>query len=270
MVMPVCRWPDGQVTSDSFAILAEIDRRYPKSDGSIILSTDRDKVRVDQSRLERLFVLYVLKRFTWGNKCRFVHAWAKTMPSHPNNFVVLLSHICRVTMTLYFMMLIQGGIWSQKKKKSPIYKEEHFVRALKKWSERLGDKEYFGGTQPCYLDFALLGQIQCISSGLTDFIFPAFHEHPSLMRWIKRMHKLIPSYPYLHSRRMIADHSHASQPSKKGIAIFYVSLTMQVLFAPVTFGLLLHAFMTRRRNPARTMGVMQSVQAKETSHRNLE
>ncbi len=258
MIMPTCRWPDGKITSDSFAILAEIDKRYPKPNMEPIIPSDQKQVAHDQSRLELLFVLYVLTRFAWGNKWRFVHAWSQMVPFHPNSLVRFSSHIVRATMTLYFVILIQGGIWSQTRKNKPIYKDEHVQRELRIWCERLGTNPYLGGEQPCYLDFALLGQLQCMSSGLTDFIFPLLQQETSLMHWLERMHALLHSHRYLHSRRILSPSPITSSPSIWGVVIFYFGLFTQIVFVPFTFGVLLHAFVIRRNNPARTMGVLQS------------
>lgn len=259
MVMPACRWPDGEITSDSFSILAEIDKRYPHDHAAPILSSNQADVRVDQSRLELMFVLYVLARFSWGNKWRFIRAWAKTTPSHPNKFAMFLSHMGRATMTLYFMILIQGGIWSQTRKNKSIYKGKRFHNELTYWIERLKEGPFFGGQHPSYIDFALLGQLQCISSGLTDFIIPVLRKEPSLLHWLERMHALIPSYKHLYSRRIFSSKPIPIASSMWGRVVFCLGFVLQLILAPFTLVILLYAFLVRNSNPARTMGVMQSV-----------
>ncbi len=263
MVMPVCRWPDGAYTSDSFAILAEIDRRFPPVDmPPLIPPKGADPLAIVQSRLELFFVLYVLKRFDWGNKLRFIHAWAKTAPVHPQSSILLLSHVFRATMTLYFMLLIQGGIWSQTRKKKPIYTERTFLHEWNYWCDRLGDAPYLGGTHPSYLDFALLGQLQCISSGLTDTLFPVLRKAPPLMQWLGRMHQQLPGYRHMYSLRLLSDQARTIQTTAWGIFIFYLSLLLQLGLAPLMVIFLLHALTLRSKNPARTMGAMERTRKK--------
>ncbi|MEC7984781.1 MAG: hypothetical protein VX278_06440 [Myxococcota bacterium] len=258
MVMPVCRWPDGHIITDSFAILAEIDKRHSESGISLLVPPeDPSIVASDQSRLELFFLLYVLARFEWGNKGRFVHVWAKTAPQHPSPFLIFLSHAFRATMTLYFILLIQGGIWSQTRKRKAIYKKDLFLKEWSRWCGRLGDSPFFGGDTPHYLDFALLGQIQCISSGLTDEVFSALRQEPAMMHWLERMHTYLPNYPRMYSKRFFSNGFTPTQTSVWGIIVFYMSLILQFALAPLPIVFLLHAFSLRNRNPARTMGKLQ-------------
>ena len=247
MVMPVCLWSDGTIITDSFAILAEIKRRS----SGVIPSTEED---TDQARLELFFMLYVLTRFRWGNKMRFIHAWAQTAPSHPNSIVMSISHVFRATMSIYFLMLIQLGIWSQLRRKKSIYKSSRLQSEWTYWSDRLGDSLYFGGTKPNKIDYALLGQIQCITSGLSDITFSVLRSESNMMLWLERMHAIFPDYKRMYSKRVTTSSSCTQQSSMMGIFLFYISLFGHIIFAPLLLIFFLHAFTLRNKNPSRTMG----------------
>ena len=251
MVMPVCKWPDGSIHYDSFDIMAEIAARHKISN---TILTDREQALQDQSRLERFFISYVLLRGRWGNKLRFVHAWAKTAPTHPNGVFTLLSHFSRATMTMYFFSLIQGGIWSQRLKKRPLYSQAFFCKELKYWSSRLGDRKYFGGENPNYLDYAMLGQIQCIASGLTDGLFVLLQKQSILVSWLERMHATIDNYPRMYSQRLFNEEISTLRSSKLGFFVFYLSVFCHLVLLPITILFLLHALLSRRKNPSRTTG----------------
>ena len=92
LVVPVCQWPDGSLTSNSFDILAKL---YNNEDIS-------DESHKDQVELEKLFLSYVSERVGPGRWLPFVHGWARMRdaPQTPTSIAM------RALLTLYFVLLL--------------------------------------------------------------------------------------------------------------------------------------------------------------------
>lgn len=63
-----------------------------------------------------------------------------------------------------------------------------FRKLLQNWDDRLtkGGPFLDGSQQPGLLDFELIGQMECMSCGLTDWTMPILRQYPNLMRWLQQ------------------------------------------------------------------------------------
>ena len=212
LVMPTCQWPDGTITQDSFAIIAESARRYGGPSPS---STDPE----DQTRLEQLFVRYVLARAAPGRRLSFVHAWAckRDAPSRADWTVL------RALLSVYFLLLILVGGRRLQRAGRPRFDVDRFRRSCQRWEQRLGPAPFLGGSEPGAVDFGLCGQVQCMASGLTDETLPILSEHPGLLSWLERMHARQPPGARLHARRVFDRAAGVAPAPPAQVALFYAA-----------------------------------------------
>ena len=63
-----------------------------------------------------------------------------------------------------------------------------FRKLLQDWDDRLtkGGPFLDGSQQPGLLDYELIGQMECMSCGLTDWTMPILRQYPNLMRWLQQ------------------------------------------------------------------------------------
>ena len=112
-----------------------------------------------------------------------------------------------------------------------------------------------GGSQPGPLDFELLGQMDCMASGLTDWTIPILSRHSNLMRWLRLMHSRLEGHPTVHSRRVLSPSADAGpeRASHAEAAWFYLCLIAWLtVLLPVTLPVLGFAFARRNWNPNRS------------------
>lgn len=241
LVMPSCQWPDGTITQDSFEIIAESARRYGGAAPSL-------EAEADQTRLERLFLTYVLARAPPGRRLSFVHAWAckRDAPSRADWTIL------RALLSLYFLVLIIVGGRQLRKAGRPLFDAARLRRACQSWEARLGAAPFLGGAAPDASDFGLCGHVQCMASGLTDETLPILEEHPGLLSWLERMHHRQPATARLHSRRVFDRGSGVAPASGTQLLFFYVGLAFWLSVFPLTLSVLGYAFYRRGSNQSRS------------------
>jgi len=238
MVMPVCKWSDGRITADSFAVYKELD------DASFSGAVSPQ----DQTRLERLFLSYVLSRIAPGKKLAFVSAWAK-MPSDSER---PLHGAFRALMLVYFYVLIVAARAMARRRGANPNTLDRLDHELGFWDERLAESSFFGGETLSALDCAVFGQIQCMATGLTDETFTHLSSFPRLRAWIESMNQEFAEYPHLFSLRLDDLGATPQRATFADRAIFYAALGSSALLAPLTLAWLLDALRRRNANPNRS------------------
>ena len=237
MVMPVVRWPNGDYTSDSFAIYDELSARFGGA-------PDSGLTVADQTDLERFFIGYVLARAGPGKHWSFLVAWAQMRSDHGGGF----SSVFRSLMYLYFYLLILVGRRQAVAKGREPYNVDRWASGLDSWTLRLENKPFFGGDEPSFLDDAMFGHIQCLASGLTPRAFACLRSHTILNAWISRMNQRCLDYRHLHS----FDGRCPAVATLGDQLIFYASLAAAVVMIPMTLIFVIDALRRRSKNPNRT------------------
>ena len=241
LVMPVCRWPDGEETADSFAIMEALNRRHPPEDGEAVSSAGQQK------ELERLFLSYALGRAGGLKSLAFLRSWAE-MPSGED---ASRASGFRALMSIYFLLLITAGRTVAKSKNYDPDNPRYFQKLLGAWSQQVGSG-YLGGTRPGPVDFALYGHVQCMLSGLTDDVIPILRQDEMMMAWIARMQSELTGYPWDFTARLATPTRFPPRSSLPDQAVFYGTLGAAALAFPVTAFFLTDAFLRRHLNPARS------------------
>ena len=254
MVMPRCRWPDGTVTTDSFAIMGALDQRYPSPEANVELHHD------DQTALEELFVTYALARTGWGKTLAFLRGWME-MPSGAG---AGLASVGRAAMFIYFFALILGG---RHQARRVGFDPDGFEKCrfhLAKWNQRLKDQPFLAGRRPGHLDVALLGHIQCMLTGLTDETIPLVKAQPNLRDWIARLRGELSGYDSDFTVRLTQSEKSPRRASMLDQLFFALSLTMATICFPLTGLFLFDALRRREKNPARSGARLPKSQQTDT------
>ena len=212
-----------------------------------ILNQSSEDIQQTQQFLERLFLRYAFGRCYPTKQWRFIVGWStmtETEPSARNQF--LRSYLC-----LYFLIMIHIGILIAVIRRKPIVDLKKVNSLLDKWEERLSTSRWLTGDAVGYIDFALFGHLQCMTSGLTDELIPIFQEKKELLRWNKQMIEAIPSHPSIFSKRLSSE-EHPPNNSHRTNWYFWLGLICWVLFFPITICLLTWNMFCRNINPSRT------------------
>ena len=248
LVMPQCRWHDGEVTSDSFNIMRRLAERIPE--GAMCSELTHDH----QERLERLFLSYVLARTSGRRSPIFVATWSRM----PSTNLSLRGSLCRALMSLYFLILILVGRRLAIGRGLDPSNVSGLNTSLAGWSEQLGSENFLGGRTPGLIDFALFGHIQCMTSGLTDACIPILKSQSSLAAWVERMQTHLGGYEYDFSRRIFESDPPHLEAHWLDQTMFWLGIILAVLCLPITCITLLDAFRRRRKNPHSTGGKLKS------------
>ena len=180
LVFPSLRLTDGTTHLDSFAIYALLEAHgYPLGVGS----TPADVGASAQVELERLFMNYAPGRCIRGRRWRFIRGWSE-IPEQPYR---IRGAISRGFVSVYFFVLIRLGIRLAEARGRAVYDLALFEQHIQAWDRRLTTARWFTGSAPGFLDFALLGHIQCMSSGLTEELLPILRRQKHLSEWLQRM-----------------------------------------------------------------------------------
>ena len=248
MVMPVCRWPNGTRTRDSFSIMRELQDISAPGNSDALLT------REDQEALERLFFSYALARSRGKRKLQFVLEWSTMPTGHGAGFASCF----RAFMCLYFLLMLTVGRFIARKRGADPDTYERFERHLEPWVQRLNTSPYLSGEQPGSLDCAFMGHIQCMTSGLTDDVIPLLSHHDALTAWLERMHQSLDGYPHDFSLRVRQMSHRPKRASLSDQALFWGTLVLTVIGFPVTLVLLMDAMRRRKKNPARSGAALTS------------
>ena len=121
----------------------------------------------------------------------FIVGWSamtETDPSARNQF--LRSYLC-----LYFLVMLHMGILIAAVRRQPIVDLDKVNSLMDKWEERFSTSQWLTGDTIGYIDSALFGHPQCMTSGLTDELIPILQKKKVLLRWNKQMIDAIPTHP---------------------------------------------------------------------------
>ena len=249
-VFPSLRCADGTIHTDSFEIY-----RLLESEGYALgfdtLSAD-ERVAF-QAELEALFGVYALGRCVRGKRWRFIRGWSTMQESPPSASGI----VWRALLSLYFWMLIRLGIRIAEKKGRTPYDLETIERGLEALNERLTGTTWLSGEGPGCLDFALMGHIQCMTSGLTDELLPLLDKQDALMRWIERMMRALEGYSPRYADRLLNTSEALWEAPRIERALFWMSWTLWLIAWPLSLSLFGISLAKRSTNPAHSGAVLR-------------
>mgnify|MGYP003917905759 CR=1 FL=1 len=243
LIFPALRLPDGRTFEDSF-VMYEVLESEGYDMGLDALA--EGEFRAFQLELEQLFMRYALGRGVKGKRWRFIQAWS-SMQEEP---VKAAGIVYRALLTLYFWLLIIAGIHLEEKKGRPVYDLSLIEQGLKRLNGRLEGKEWLHGDKPGCLDFALMGHIQCMMSGLTDELIPLLSSQEALMAWLKRMLDHLDDLTPLYARRLIDEEAQVQVATHSERMLFWLSLSLWLIAWPLSLSILVLSLMKRTKNPA--------------------
>lgn len=247
-VMPACTWSDGSTTADSLRIIRQL------STASNPPFPDAPNADTDFAKLEKLFFAYSIHRTGPGRRWGFFRGWS-LIRDHPTSF---LSITARALLFWYFFALIEAGRRILLRGRSDQPREDRLSKMLSEWDTRLIDSPFLDGAHPGPTDFGLLGNMECMSSGLTDWAMHAVIDHPALTNWLKSMHDRLEGHPTLYSRR-IHDADRSPQPASRWAQLYFgVSAVAWLGLFPISLPVLFWAFSRRKRAPHRSGGRLQT------------
>ena len=244
--MPVCSWPNGTTTADSFSIMRELHGICAPESQQIELAKE------DQQKLEELFFSYALARTRGMRKIQFIREWS-AMPTEGGGG---LASCFRALMCLYFLVMITFGRSIARKRKNNPNNLEHLERQLEHWTRRLEKNSFLSGLKPGALDCALMGQIQCMTTGLTDDAIPFISENDVLMAWIERMQEALEDFPHDFTHRIQRPEQKTNRATVLDQTLFWSGLVLALACFPVTLIALGDAIRRRKKNPARSGAVL--------------
>ena len=212
-----------------------------------IFDQSSEDIKQTQKFLERLFLRYAFGRCYPTKQWRFIVGWsAMTESNHSLRNQFLRSYLC-----LYFLIMIHMGILIAVVRREPIIALDKLNSLLDKWEDRLCTNQWLTGDTIGYIDFALFGHLQCMTSGLTDELIPILQEKKELLRWNQQMIEAIPTHPSIFSKRL-SNEERPLDNSDQTNWYFWLGLICWTLFFPVTICLLTWNMLCRNINPSRT------------------
>lgn len=254
-VFPTLRLGGGDLHIDSFRMYALLESCG--FDLGLAGWDEDQRVRV-QSELERLFGTYALARCGHGRNLAFVDAWARMRddPSTVRGVVV------RALVVHYFHALILVGRWRARRRGHAPFDLARFEAAVCAWDVRLQASEWFTGEQAGFLDYAVFGHLQCMTSGLTDDVLPVLRRQQRLMAWAQRMIADHPQHEPMYVRRLFGDPPRHREVPWLERWLFWGAWAAWLCAVPVTALLVGTAIARRAGNPAHTGAVLRRAQAR--------
>ena len=260
-VFPVLETSDGVRHVDSFAIYDLLERSgFP-------LGIERfgpDERLHHQTELEELFRAYASGRCVSGKRWNFIKAWS-TMRELPFNPAGLA---WRSWLTHYFWILIQVGNHLERRKQKAPYDLQRIDQLLTVWEERLGNVTWLTGSEPGFLDYALMGHIQCMTSGLTDELLPHLRNKPQLLRWVRSLTETQLDHTPNYARRLWDKEFVPAQADASARWGFWIFWVLSLLFWPISLGLIGISLKQRTENPAHTGAVSRRYRQAERRKRS--
>lgn len=247
-VFPVLRAADGHIVNDSFAMYAALEG------GGFALGLDRfteSERLTEQAALERMFRAYAGGRCVPGKRWAFIHGWS-TMRETP---VRLSGVVWRAWLTHYFWVLIQLGNRMQRARGRSAYDLSFMEEQLTQWDVRLTRTRWVTGPEVGFLDFALLGHVQCMTTGLTDELLPMLRSKTHLVRWLQDMDDLLPDYTPRYARRVWMETFEPQRSGRGERLVFWGSWVLMLMLWPASLALLMVCLWRRASNPAHTGAV---------------
>ena len=245
LVMPVCWDANGQEMEDSLFIIQ-----------TLMSSTDADTqatLESDFTALEILFLAYALDRIAPGQRLAFIGGWGRMtdVPLTPTSIAL------RALLCWYFFVLVSAGRAALIKRRSSRSSEARLTHRLAPWVARLEGTPFLGGDTPSASDYGLLGHLECMSSGLTDWTMPVVAEQPVLMAWLERMHTRLTDHDTLYSRRIRDPDAGPAGAGPVARGWFALWMVLWIVALPLTLTILGYALLRRARAANRTGGRLE-------------
>lgn len=205
-----------------------------------------------QLALEKFFISYPNSRAWTPNRFRFWISWSQ-MTNARVPFICKLGYaLFRPFICAYFFTLLHLTSWAQVRKKRPAYNPLHLEKQLAYWNDMLekGGATYLGGQSYDYRDLALLGQMQCLLCGLSDFSIPLIKKYKSLLSWMGQMHGHFSDYPRMYSRRI--EDSQYLIPERANLLeriFFWIGFSILITFFPLTILAIIILLSRRTKSP---------------------
>ena len=248
LIFPALRLAGGGTHLDSFRMYALLESSG--YDVGFARVGDEAALRF-QVELERLFATYVMGRCGIGRNIQFVDAWSR-MRDEPFAWRGLF---VRALVVHYFHVLIHLGRWRARRRGREPFDLERCEAELRRWDARLEDTEWFTGDRVGFLDYAVFGHMQCMTSGLTDMVLPVLQSQPRLMDWMGRMITLYSGHEPLYVRRLFGGTPRQRDASTVERAVFWMAWLGWLVALPVTAGVVGLAIFRRSGNPAHSGAV---------------
>ena len=204
-----------------------------------------------QAELEGLFMRYALGRCIQGKKWQFIKGWASMKEGHGS----LLGTVSRALGSQYFWLLINLGIFDARRRGFRIYDLQEIEGLLRRWDGRLLERQWLTGEAPGFLDFALLGHLQCMTSGLTEELLPILRRQQSLMRWLRELLATFEPSGLMFAQRLLEPDHKVTLASPNEQRLFWISWALWISAWPVSAPLLAVGFARRGANPAHSGAV---------------
>ena len=241
--------PDGQAPIvDSFAMYRALEIQGFSLGLDGVLDTDLLEA---QSAMESMFSNYALGRSGPGKRWAFIRGWSN-MRERPMHFG---GSVARAFLAHYFFCLIGLGRTIRGQKGRYVYDLDKFERDIVRWDRLLQNQEWVTGRAIGALDFALMGHMQCMMTGLTDELIPILRRQSALMEWVGRMCAALPDYEPMYARRLIEDTWHQTTGGGLDRGVFWLTWFGCIAAWPVTLPFLLYCFVRRAYNPAHSGAV---------------
>ena len=128
---------------------------------------------------------------------------------------------------------------------------EHYIQ---QWDQKLSQDPWLCGEKVGFLDFALWGHLQCMTSGLTDELIPLLKNQTYLIKWLEAISLLSLDLPLHYTNRLLdltpkTLNSHCRLGEK---IIFWCTFIMLILLFPLTLMLITLSLQRRYKNPFRS------------------
>jgi hypothetical protein len=234
--------------ADSFAMYRAMEAAgYPLG----LAALSEGEVLENQAALESMFGRYALGRCGPGKRWAFIRAWSG-MRERPSR---VLGGIFRAFLSLYFFVLIELGRWVRKRRGQMVYDLGQFETDIQRWERMLQSRPWVTGDTLGALDFALLGHVQCMMSGLTDELAPILRRQQALMAWLKKMHRAFEGYEPLYTRRLFVAGYPVTDNDVRGSVVFWTAWLGWLVIWPLTVPILVYCLYARGKNPAHSGAV---------------
>jgi hypothetical protein len=173
--------------------------------------------------------------------------------------------VSRALVSLYFWVLIRLGIHDARRRGRPVYDLDAIDAQLQNWDAQLADSDWLTGGELGFVDLALLGHLQCMTSGLTDELIPILRRQAHLMAWLERAVARLPEHEPLYARRLLDDQAVTAHAGRGEQALFWAAWVAAVLAWPVSGAGVLMLLLRRQRNPAHSGAVSMRVRRRDRS-----
>jgi len=164
--------------------------------------------------------------------------------------------LSRAFVSLYFFVLIRIGIRLSERQGRRVYDLVRIERQIESWEARLVERPWLSGEALGFLDFAFLGHVQCMASGLTDELLPILRRQEHLMAWLERMVGVLPHAAPLYARRVLDPAASVPSAGTGERILFWAAWLGCLCVWPLTGTVLLLLLARRQKNPGHSGAVV--------------